>query len=563
MAADSTSPSKALPLLARLYRERRNGVLSLGPDDAPLSVLLRDGQVAGLGPVAPSPAPSRPVLPRPDESARMRLERLLVEFGVRAQPKASPPAGTPFGDLRERLLEALADRSLGGTFEEGGQPCFDMAETAGATEALILEAVGRLRNAEDVRSALGDVDRPLVATTALAEERTLTLTEGYLLSRIDGVSSARQVLQLVPLEPEETERTLLGLVLTGRLQFGAAPPARDDRRHQTAASAGDAPEPVPERPAEREGPGVATPAEAFPLATLIEDDAAPGAEEAPVSPPATPYDAETLEQRGQILEVFQSLRSKNHFEVLGVEPGCSDADVKRAYATLVKRYHPDALRDPRLEDLRDRLGAIFIRVGEAWEVLGDARSRARYEARLGVVRRPREGTPAMPAAPDTTSGPAAPAPRTAPAAPPAASPVPDYVPPEETLLRARLLLSQARYWDVIQVLESAVPQMEPRRQQHKGRILLAKAYAKNPNWVRRAEEYLHEVVREDPTNVEAHYELGHLYKQVGQAARAQAMFRRVVELKPDHREAAAELGAGEEGPGGGLLKRLFRRGKAS
>ncbi len=551
MDADSPSPSKALPLLARLYRERRSGVLSLGPDDAPLSVLLRDGQVAGLGPVAPSPAPSP--LPRPDESARMRLERLLVEIGVRAQPKASPPAGTPFGDLRERLLEALADRSLGGTFEEGGQPCFDMAETAGATEALILEAVGRLRDAEDVRSALGDVDRPLVATTALAEERTLTLTEGYLLSRIDGISSARQVLQLVPLEPEETERTLLGLVLTGRVLFGAAPPARDDRRHQTAASAGDAPEPVAERPAEMEGSGVATPDEAFPLATLIEDDAAPEAGEASVSPPATPYDAETLEQRRQILEVFQSLRLKNHFEVLGVEPGCSDADVKRAHAALVKRYHPDAQRDPRLEDLRDRLGAIFIRVGEAWEVLGDARSRARYEARLGGVRRPREATPAMPAAPDTTSGPAAPR---------AASPVPDYVPPEETLLRARLLLSQARYWDVIQVLESAVPQMEPRRQQHKGRILLAKAYAKNPNWVRRAEEYLHEVVREDPTNVEAHYELGRLYKQVGQAARAQAMFRRVVELKPEHREAAAELGSGE-GPGGGLLKRLFGRGKAS
>jgi cytochrome c-type biogenesis protein CcmH/NrfG len=132
------------------------------------------------------------------------------------------------------------------------------------------------------------------------------------------------------------------------------------------------------------------------------------------------------------------------------------------------------------------------------------------------------------------------------------------------LLRARLLLSQARYWDAIQVLEIAVPQMEPRRNQHKGRILLAKAYAKNPRWIRRAEEYLHEVVREDSANVEAHYELGLLYKQVGQVARAQAAFRRVVELKPDHREAAAELGldAGPA-PGGGLLKRLFGRGKAS
>ncbi len=69
------------------------------------------------------------------------------------------------------------------------------------------------------------------------------------------------------------------------------------------------------------------------------------------------------------------------------------------------------------------------------------------------------------------------------------------------------------------------------------------------------------MVREDPANVDAHYELGLIYKAGGLAARAQAMFRRVVELRPDHREAAAELGPGDGG--GGLLKRLFGRGKAS
>ena len=47
------------------------------------------------------------------------------------------------------------------------------------------------------------------ALSALLDERTLTLTEGYLLSRIDGATSARQVLQLVPLDADETERTLL------------------------------------------------------------------------------------------------------------------------------------------------------------------------------------------------------------------------------------------------------------------------------------------------------------------------------------------------------------------
>jgi hypothetical protein len=555
-------PSEALPLLAQLYRERRSGVLSLGRDDAPLRLLLRDGQVVGLGPVPPPASP--PALPRPDESARFRLERVLVEIGIRPRPKEEPAAPAPSArDLRERLVEALADGSVVATFEEGGDAPADVADAAGATEPLILEAVRALRDPETVRAALGDVDQRLVATAALAEERTLTLTEGYLLSRIDGTSSAREVLQLVPLDPDETERTLLGLLLTGRVEY--RPAARPAPRPDVA-------EPPP--PAELGGgtspADAVAPDEAFPLASLIEEDA-PSAPAAEQGPPAAPLDPQTRAWKKEILEVFQSLPLKNHFEVLGVEPGCSDADVKRAYAALVKRYHPDVHRDPRLAEVHDILEGILIRLREAWEVLGDARSRAQYEARSGIVRPPRAQEAPPPAAPATHAAsatprpPARPAPGpAAPAPPPAAAPAPDYVPPEEILFRARLLISQARYWDAIQVLENTVPQMEPRRNQHKGRILLARAYAKNPNWVRRAEEYLNEVVREDPANVEAHFELGRLYKQVGQAARAQAAFRRVIELKPEHREAAAELGLGDgPGPGGGLLKRIFRRGKAS
>jgi len=44
------------------------------------------------------------------------------------------------------------------------------------------------------------------------------------------------------------------------------------------------------------------------------------------------------------------------------------------------------------------------------------------------------------------------------------------------------------------------------------------------------------------------------------------MFRRALELRPGHKEASAELGilaAEPEGKSGGLLKRLFKRGKAS
>jgi tetratricopeptide (TPR) repeat protein len=303
------------------------------------------------------------------------------------------------------------------------------------------------------------------------------------------------------------------------------------------------PQPAAEAVAAADATGAPPPEEAFPQVSLIEER--PPSE--PEAAPGAPLDTEARERKKEIWEVLNSLPSKNHFEVLGVEPGCSDEDVKRAYAAVVKRFHPDALGDPRLEDMHDFLAAILIRAREALEVLGTRQSRAQYEAKSGILRRPRE--------PGRVAGKPHRASRPCRAAAPTA---------------CRLLLPGANssspghplaLYPTIQMLENAVRRWAPCNQ-HKGGSLAG--YTKNPKWIRKAEEYLQEVVREDPGSFEAHYELGLLYKQVGQVARAQAAFRRVVELKPDHREAAAELGldAGPA-PGGGLLKRLFGRGKAS
>jgi len=611
--APQSPPAGGLALLAEAFRSKRTGLLVVGEGTAALRVKLEAGQIVALGP-APAEATAATPMPKPNDSVRLRLERVLSEIGMRkSQPGAEAPPAAPPGTLRDRLIERLADDSQSVRFEDGSEAPESLVAVAVSTEPLILEAVRQMRHDEAVRAALGDLDQRLVATTALADERTLTLTEGYLLSRIDGLMSTRQVLQLVPLDPHETERTLLGLVLTGRVErrhppaprqaaaeasprpvpdvapvaeavplVGSTPLAESTPITESAEAAEAAPvvetegvaeeapaaEAVPEplAPAAAEdvqGEGVVAERADEPILEAIPDDeeAQVAAAEAPtaplpVQPASQPQDAATIGRRRDILEFFQSLPLKNHFEVLGVEPGCTDADVRKAYVALVKRFHPDSQRDRRLEDLHDILEAITIRVGEAWEVLGEARSRASYESRSGIVRRSltttqRLGAPSPPAVPPEA---------------PATQEPGEYVPPEEILFRARRLLAQARYWDAIQMLESALPGMEPRSQQHRGRLLLARAYSKNPNWLRRAEEMLQELMREDPTNADVHFELGLLYKTGGFTARAHGMFRRALELRPGHKEASAQLGiqaAEPDSGGGGLLKRLFKRGKAS
>jgi Tfp pilus assembly protein PilF len=87
--------------------------------------------------------------------------------------------------------------------------------------------------------------------------------------------------------------------------------------------------------------------------------------------------------------------------------------------------------------------------------------------------------------------------------------------------------------------------------------------------VKRGQETLQAVIQDDPQSVDAHFLLGKLYKESGQKLRATNMFKKVLELRPDHEEALAEVGpllldddGGGAGPApaGGLLGKLFRKG---
>lgn len=64
----------------------------------------------------------------------------------------------------------------------------------------------------------------------------------------------------------------------------------------------------------------------------------------------------------------------NYYRTLGLSPDATEADIKRAYRTLAKRFHPDVSNAP---DARAR----FIEVNEAYEFLSDPRRRQMYGRR--------------------------------------------------------------------------------------------------------------------------------------------------------------------------------------
>lgn len=82
----------------------------------------------------------------------------------------------------------------------------------------------------------------------------------------------------------------------------------------------------------------------------------------------------------------------NHYEVLGIEQGSGAAEVRKAYLDAARRYHPDFHVDAD-EGTRRTNARRMQALNQAWEVLGDASSRAAYDRSLitgddpGVARR--------------------------------------------------------------------------------------------------------------------------------------------------------------------------------
>ena len=65
--------------------------------------------------------------------------------------------------------------------------------------------------------------------------------------------------------------------------------------------------------------------------------------------------------------------AKDYYRVLGVSEKASEAEIKKAYRRLAKKYHPDAKPDDSTASER------FKEVGEAYGVLGDAEQRKKYD----------------------------------------------------------------------------------------------------------------------------------------------------------------------------------------
>ena len=65
-------------------------------------------------------------------------------------------------------------------------------------------------------------------------------------------------------------------------------------------------------------------------------------------------------------------KKQDYYDILGINKGASDAEIKKAYRSMAKKYHPDVNKDSNAE-------AKFKEINEANEVLSDPQKKASYD----------------------------------------------------------------------------------------------------------------------------------------------------------------------------------------
>lgn len=167
--------------------------------------------------------------------------------------------------------------------------------------------------------------------------------EGFVLSRVDGVTKLGDIVNLVPFEIERTVAILRRLWIAGAIEIpGHDPPVISETK---TAAPGSSSTSVP---------------------ILLITELPPGIEL-------------TLEQAQNIDAFIAQMPDKNAFELLGVERSADKREIKRAYFKLSKEYHPDRFYGKNLGGYAERLAQIFNAVKSAFDLLSDDARRAAYE----------------------------------------------------------------------------------------------------------------------------------------------------------------------------------------
>ena len=485
---------KLVELLGAVAREARSGRLLLA-GEAGGALGFSAGELASFTPPDGQASPAsekRDAGGRDIAALRQRIcQAALMAASRGVEPRILPSAGTSAGALGMTASDLVIDL------------CRQIDDASWLKERILDGDDGRLEPPSSPQRV-----QPRVA---------LGPSEGFLLSRADGSVSLAQILATTPLSEIETLRTLFAFKTAGLLRS-----VQDVNPPIAAAAAGRGSVLDLDRFLKKTAPGASN--------TRLEEREKPDAHDVP--PPAdttSPYTHQQQREREELLARCRASGDHDHYMVLGVERNALEEVIRRAYYQLARRYPPDRLLKPHLEDIHRELEGMFATITEAYNTLSDSAARGEYDRELVERGGGRKKDPTL----DKQAA------------------------AREAYLRGRKLMDAGKTFEAIRLFETAVS-LEPGRAEHFH--FLGVCQGQNPRWKKKAEENLLKAIAMNPSSAQSFLELARLYKKGGLERRAVETYEEVLKWEPVNEEALTALGRQKDSMSGtGILRGMFKK----
>lgn len=197
--------------------------------------------------------------------------------------------------------------------------------------------------------------------------------EAFLLSRIDGVVTDRDLSLITGMSHGDTVETLrrlrdLGAIVLDGDVAGQPPPRGAPEAGRRGAAAD------PERSMSSGG----EPAPPFGRDALQQVESPPLYDPAELDEPVEL----TPERKRRILDLYYRLEDLSYYALLGVSDQADKKQIKSAYYLLAPEFHPDTYFRKQLGSYKQKIEAIFTRITLAHDTLTSKQRRAEYDAYL-------------------------------------------------------------------------------------------------------------------------------------------------------------------------------------